>query len=228
MMGRYRYDVLVCGSDLVDPGAHDHGCVFTLMASFWDYRYPEAWDVACEYAHAKVMCGINTDEAIHRSFEHIAGGGLCEQCGRRRGPLVRFPQGHRFMCEPCCRGWVSWDWNWTKQHGMYPTDYWYRPLSQARPWSGPDIEHFRGDHELTMIEFRDDKPDEQGRRSFVAYWLADNLGEHLDQHGVRGQNYCAVPAVFAHRCHDRGHTVLVWDGRTPQPLASTLHDSEPT
>ncbi|WP_195154535.1 hypothetical protein [Nocardia abscessus] len=141
--------------------------------------------------------------------------------------LIGHAERNRASTAPCACGSTSLrNWNWTKQHGMYPTDYWYRPLSQARPWSGPDIEHFRGNRELTMIEFRDDKPEEQGRRSFVAYWLADNVGEHLDQHGVRGQNYCAVPAVFAHRCHDRGRTVLVWDGRTPRPLA-TLHDSEP-
>lgn len=62
----------------------------------------------------------------------------------------------------------------------------------------PTVEDFREPHE-TLVRYSDDGPDRFGRRTFMAFWLADNIGYHLNESGVRGQVFFTEPERFAER-----------------------------
>lgn len=58
-----------------------------------------------------------------------------------------------------------------------------------------------------LVTYSDDGPDRYGRRTFFAYWVADNVGYHLNEHGVRAQVFHTNPAGFVARQEHHGHTV---------------------
>ena len=62
------------------------------------------------------------------------------------------------------------------------------------------------DPSLFLIEFTG-PADEQGRRQFFAYWLADNIGPALNETGTRGQVFHARPDPFIKRAEQRGMRV---------------------
>lgn len=63
------------------------------------------------------------------------------------------------------------------------------------------------ERDVLVIEYRDHGPDSQGRRSFVAYWLAEDIGPSCDETGVRGQAFRAVPGEFIAEAMSQGREV---------------------
>ncbi|GAB5004652.1 hypothetical protein MAHJHV63_51430 [Mycobacterium avium subsp. hominissuis] len=80
----------------------------------------------------------------------------------------------------------------------------------------PAIADFRHDGEV-LISFQDLGPDEFGRRKFFAFWIDDNVGPHLNEHGVRGQVFFTCPAEFITRQQTLGGTVRIIGGDTRSP-----------
>ncbi len=127
MTGTYRYDVLVCLNIDRTPGAHDGACMFRFECAYWGAAFRKAFDQALGHPHSVVMSARGNAMAFRRSFEHVDGGGPCT-CGSGRGPLVVTAGGEdRFMCDRCCRQWISWEWQWSKDRGIAPSEYLYRP-----------------------------------------------------------------------------------------------------
>lgn len=56
--------------------------------------------------------------------------------------------------------------------------------------------------------------DSLGRRQFTAYWVADNVGAHCNERGVRGQNFHAEVAEHAARWQACGLRVTVVGGES--------------
>ena len=69
------------------------------------------------------------------------------------------------------------------------------------------------DETETVIEIQDQRSDSLGRRRFVAYWLADNVGPACDERGVRGQEFHTNVDQFVARKQQRGRTVRFLAGR---------------
>lgn len=77
----------------------------------------------------------------------------------------------------------------------------------------PAIADFRHDGEV-LLSFQDLGPDQFGRRTFFAFWIDDNVGPHLNEHGVRGQVFVTCPAEFIARQETLGGAVRIIGGNT--------------
>lgn len=67
----------------------------------------------------------------------------------------------------------------------------------------------------TLVSFQDDHTDEFGRRCFFAFWIADNIGPHLNEHGVRGQVFFTNIDNFIARASQHGPVRIFADPATP-------------
>ncbi|KZM71084.1 hypothetical protein [Nocardia terpenica] len=124
----WRYDLMVCTNPDVTPGAHDGYCTFAFRRSECDYAYVKAFELACAETHAVVMCSTGSRMAVHRSFEHVTGGRLCEWCGKGRGPLLNLSFGHRFLCDSCRADGLRDEREFAKQHGITQSSIYFRPV----------------------------------------------------------------------------------------------------
>lgn len=78
----------------------------------------------------------------------------------------------------------------------------------------PQLEDFTNDLE-TIAQFRDKGPDGFGRRTFMAFWIANNVGWSLNEHGVRAQVFVTDPDKFAARQEQQGRTVRFQEDTVP-------------
>ncbi|MGW1259693.1 hypothetical protein ACWD5Q_32080 [Streptomyces sp. NPDC002513] len=129
----WKYEVFVCAV----KNANSHGLYcdeqFESAGEFWDYGFIDAFHRAHELAerdgHAMVQStSPHTGKAL-LAYQHIRGGGLCEECPprlRRRGLWMNGLLGDRFICEPCA---AQRRREWGKRNGWPDTDCtWYRPV----------------------------------------------------------------------------------------------------
>lgn len=87
----------------------------------------------------------------------------------------------------------------------------------------PAIEEFNENESLTFVQFLDNRADGQGRRTFFAYWLANNVGWSMNEHGVRAQIFHTDPAAFVKRENRNGTRVEFMNGASPA-LNNQCHD----
>ncbi|HYQ69051.1 hypothetical protein [Actinophytocola sp.] len=81
------------------------------------------------------------------------------------------------------------------------------------------------DPDLILVRFDDEKPDDFGRRQFMAYWLDNNVGPRCDEIGTRGQVFHSEIAKWLDRETRRGKTVA--DLETGAILAAPTPDPDP-
>lgn len=70
----------------------------------------------------------------------------------------------------------------------------------------PELTDFHDEREV-LVSFSDTTADAFGRRQFTAFWIADNVGPHLNERGVRAQVFHTHPERFADRRTHFGSTV---------------------
>ncbi|ORW08479.1 MULTISPECIES: hypothetical protein [Mycolicibacter] len=66
----------------------------------------------------------------------------------------------------------------------------------------------------TLISFQDSHTDEFGQRRFFAFWIAHNIGPHLNEHGVRGQVFFTNIDTFIARASQEGPVRIFADPAT--------------
>ncbi|MEU7148459.1 hypothetical protein AB0B15_10525 [Streptomyces sp. NPDC045456] len=107
----WRYDVYVCPApDAPSHGPHCHDRMEQVEGAFHDYGYRDAFKLAHERAeehgHAAVWSTFSFNGKTALVYQHIRGGGLCEDCGPatgRRGPWTRSVAFEKFLCVECTR-----------------------------------------------------------------------------------------------------------------------------
>jgi hypothetical protein len=66
----------------------------------------------------------------------------------------------------------------------------------------------QGDWNTLYVTVHNRVPDALGRRGFTLQWMANNLGYHCNETGLRGQVFFAVLDTYLNKAKAEGKTIV--------------------
>ncbi|GGW89605.1 hypothetical protein [Streptomyces noursei] len=130
----WEYDVITCANPSTIPEEHDTGCTWDQEPIPFGADWKAAYRSAAHRVHAHVLIRNTRSGRSAVTFKSIVGGGLCETCGRSRGPAYNMlGLGLRYVCPDCIDSFYRDACSRAKAMGQYRPEPYEPALAKVEP-----------------------------------------------------------------------------------------------